>query len=165
MGQGTTRRQIQVWVHNFRLCAQQRIGRAETGASQTGTFAGHKGITNMIKLWRNGYLYCTNCGAELDNEYTYCPWCGTHKNAEHSGNEPLTFQQVRDRLGCPVWMELEKAKHWCLVNYFDSVTTGVKAVALTDRYGVDFVFQEHDFESGFVKVYDRKPDENAERKD
>ena len=114
----------------------------------------------MIKSGGNGYWYCTNCGAELDNEYTYCPWCGTL-----SGNEPLTFQQVRDRLGNPVWMEFEKSKHWCLVNHFDSVTTGVKAVALTDRYGVDFVFSEHDFENGFVKVYDHKPDEDTERKD
>ena len=118
----------------------------------------------MIKSGSNGYWYCADCGKELDNEYNYCPWCGTRKDAEHGGKEPLTFQQVRDRLGNPVWMELEKSKHWCLVNHFDSVTTGAKAVALTDRYGVDFVFSEHDFENGFVKVYDRKPDEDAERK-
>lgn len=76
-------------------------------------------------------------------------------------NPPLTFDEVREMLGKPVWMESVTAKGWRLVNCFDSVTTGEKAVALTDRYGVDFVFSADSFEKCEVMVYRKERDEDA----
>ena len=68
-------------------------------------------------------------------------------------NPPLTFDEVREMVGMPVWMEWNDVKGWRLVNCFDSTITGEKAVALTDRFGVDFVFSAETFAKCEVKVY------------
>ena len=73
--------------------------------------------------------------------------------AEMKRNDPLTWDELRQMLGKPVWMEWNECKGWRLVNCFDSVTTGKKAVALTDRFGVDFVFDEETIVKCEVKVY------------
>ena len=80
--------------------------------------------------------------------------------AEWKENPPLTFTEVREMLDKPVWMEWNNVKGWRLVNCFDSVTTGKKAVALTDRFGVDFVFDEESLKKCEVKVYRKEHHEN-----
>ena len=84
-----------------------------------------------------------------------------HAMANLEDNPPLTFEEVREMLDKPVWMEWNNVKGWRLVNCFDSVTTGKKAVALTDRFGVDFVFDEEMFEKCEVKVYRKEHHEDA----
>ena len=81
--------------------------------------------------------------------------------AEWKENPPITFTEVREMLDKPVWMEWNSVKGWRLVNCFDSVTTGKKAVALTDRFGVDFVFDEEMLEKCEVKVYRKEHHEDA----
>lgn len=76
-------------------------------------------------------------------------------------NPPLSFEEVREMLGKPVWMEFSSAKGWRLVNWFDSLTTGEKSVALTDRYGVDFVFSADTFVKCEVMVYRKEHHEDA----
>ena len=71
-------------------------------------------------------------------------------------NPPLTFEEVREMVGMPVWMECNDSKGWRLVNCFDSTITREKGVALTDRFGVDFVFSAETFAKGEVKVYKKE---------
>lgn len=71
-------------------------------------------------------------------------------------NNPLTFAEIRGKLGCPVWMEYENIKKWVLVNCFDSTIDSTKGIALTDRYGTDFVFSQEAVDKGDVKVYRRE---------
>ena len=73
--------------------------------------------------------------------------------ADLEDNPPLTFEEVREMVGMPVWMEWNDAKGWRLVNCFDSTVSDEKAVALTDRFGVDFVFSAETFAKCEVKVY------------
>lgn len=71
-------------------------------------------------------------------------------------NEPLTFTEVRQMLGCPVWMEFFDVKGWMLVNLFDSTIDDTKGIALADRYGTDFVFSEESVDKGDVLIYRRQ---------
>ncbi len=71
-------------------------------------------------------------------------------------NPPLTFEEVCEMVGMPVWMELNYVKGWRLVNCFDSTVSDEKVVALTDRFGVDFVFSAETLAKCEVKVYRRE---------
>ena len=81
--------------------------------------------------------------------------------AEWKENPPLTFDEVYAMIDKPVWMEWYTAKGWRLVNSFYSKLKGEKAVALTDRLGVDFVFGKETFENCEVKVYRKEHHEDA----
>jgi len=76
--------------------------------------------------------------------------------ADLEDNPPLTFEEVREMVGMPVWMEWNYSKGWRLVNCFDSTVSDEKAVALTDRFGVDFVFSAETFAKCEVMVYRRE---------
>ena len=82
--------------------------------------------------------------------------------ADLEDNPPLTFEEVREMVGMPVWMEWNDAKGWRLVNCFDSTVSDKKAVALTDRFGVDFVFSAETFAKCEVMVYRKEHHEDAE---
>lgn len=83
------------------------------------------------------------------------------RKLDREDKEPLTFDEIRNMLGQPVWMEWNGTKGWRLVNWFDSVTTGEKAIALTDRFGVDFVFTSETIKKCGVEVYRKEHHENA----
>ncbi len=87
------------------------------------------------------------------NEYQSLQIAFLKAMADLEYNPPLTFDEVREMVGMPVWMEWNDAKGWRLVNCFDSTITREKAVALTDRFCVDFVFSAETFAKCEVKVY------------
>ena len=72
-------------------------------------------------------------------------------------NNQLTFDEIRYMPGCPVWMEFDDVKGGMLVNHFDSTFDDTKGIALTDRYGTDYVFSEESVNKDDVKVYRKEP--------
>jgi uncharacterized membrane protein YvbJ len=53
-------------------------------------------------------VYCSNCGAKIDDEALFCPKCGTKTPKGKEANVPYPSDEIRDAF-YRVGIELEKA--------------------------------------------------------
>ncbi len=53
-------------------------------------------------------VYCSNCGAKIDDDANFCPKCGTKTVKGRSSNTPYPSDEIRDAM-YNVGVELERA--------------------------------------------------------